>query len=331
MLDVACNDGALVDELRKCNRNAFGVDPAASLEHYYCMRAFFTAEWVGCGSRMGLSNEFACVTALNVFAHVDDLDDFTRGVHALLEPCGLFVIEVGYLPDVVKRGAFDTVYHEHVSYHHLSPLVRFFKRHGMRMVDAHRIDSQGGSVRIFVRNCDREHVGGGDDGHQLVHPRMLELLTEETTQGVWPGVKALKKVQADERKWLLSFARHHKLTGKPIAVFGAPAKLTTYLAATQLFPDRIGLVVDDNPNKVGRYVPGTRLLIQPTSALRDYKPTGILCASWNFAEDIRKRYADLDAEWFVPFEDRRPETCPRGHVLDDKGECGECGLKVAYK
>ena len=338
-LDIACNDGSLVEEMRRLGVWAQGIDPCAPDEQGY-YRAFFNEEWAK-ANRPGFAFKppksqnvqvwlWSVITALNVFAHVDDLDDFTRGVHTLLEPCGLFVIECAYLPDMIRQGVFCTVYHEHLGFHHLAPLVPFFERHGMRIVDAHRVDSQGGSVRIYVRNCTSQHVGG-DDGHNLQSERLKRLLAEETNQGIWPGVRALKDSVASERKWLLSFARHHKLTGKPIAIYGAPAKLTTYMHATGLFPERVGLVCDDNPRKIGKYVPGTRLLIEPTSKLREYQPSGILCASWNFASDIRARHADIGAEWYVPYEARQPSICPRGHDLDEKSECAECGLKVSYK
>ena len=329
VLDVACNDGTFVKELNGDGLDAYGIDPAAPDDHDL-FRAFFTHEWA---LRARFAGQVQCVTALNVFAHVDDLDDFTRGVATLLEPCGLFVVEVAYLPDMVARGVWDTVYHEHLSFHSLAPLMGFFARHGMTIVDAHRVDTQGGSVRIFVRNCRGQHVGG-DDGHNQQSSRLKALLWEETgpdRPGIWQGVRALRESQARERKLVLSFARHHKLTGKPIAVYGAPAKLTTYLAGTQLFPDRIGIVVDDNPAKVGRYVPGTNLLIQPTSKLLEYQPTGILCASWNFAASIRERFAELGAEWYVPFEDRTPDVCPVGHRLDHQSICNDCGIKVVYR
>jgi SAM-dependent methyltransferase len=302
VLDVACNDGTLVDEMRKQGFQAYGVDPAAP-DHGWLWRSFFATKFADWWVR-NFKWSHDCVTALNVFAHVDDLDDFTRGVHTLLEPCGLFVIEVGYLPDVLKRGAFDTIYHEHLSYHHLSPLVRFFKRHGMTLVDAHRIDSQGGSVRMYVRNCDKEHVGG-DDGHNEVSARLQALLDDESRSAIWQGVRGL----ADRAKsmngwihWLYKYkaspATHFN---EPLAIYGAPAKLTTLLHATGS-TEKVGYVVDDNPLKQGRYVPGTRIPILPVAELYKRKPKVVLLASWNFADEVKQRHAELGCEWYVPFE-----------------------------
>jgi SAM-dependent methyltransferase len=288
VLDVACNDGTLVDELHNQELFAFGVDPAAP-DRDDLYRAFFSEQWAHSAK---LHGRYDCITALNVFAHVDDLDDFTRGVHTLLEPCGLFVVEVGYLPDVVKRNKWDTIYHEHVSYHHLSPLMRFFWRHGMRLVDAHRIDSQGGSVRLYVRNCNNTHRGG-DDGHHMPSERLMDLLDEESRSALWEGVKGFKQCTRAMRDYIKAAWLKG---GEHLAIYGAPAKLTTLLHATDT-AELVSYVVDDNPNKVGRYVPGTRIPILPVSTLYERKPRVVKIASWNFAEDIKQRHAELGCMW----------------------------------
>ncbi len=298
-LDIACNDGTLLDELAKQGAvQAFGIDPAAPDKSGY-NRAFFTEAWANNATFCG---RYQCITALNVFAHVDDLDDFTRGVHTLLEPCGLFVVEVGYLPDVVRRGAFDTIYHEHVGYHHLSPLVRFFKRHGMTLVDAQRIDSQGGSIRLYVRNCTTTHQGG-DDGHNEQSQRLQGLLDEESRSAIWQGVRGMAQKVKDIGGRLHYFGKYNsgEHSGNQFVVYGAPAKLTTLLHATGM-TDRVEYVVDDNPLKQGRYVPGTRIPILPVSTLYERRPKAVLIAVWNFAEDIKARHAELGCEWLVQFQ-----------------------------
>jgi SAM-dependent methyltransferase len=299
VLDVASNDGTFVGELRARGVSAYGVDPASPPGHAYLWRAFLTEDFARTAHQHG--HRFDIVTALNVFAHVDDLGDFTRGVATLLEPCGLFVVEVGYLPDVVKRGLFDVIYHEHLSYHRLSPLVRFFKKHGMTLVDAHRIDSQGGSIRMCVRNCDKAHQGG-DDGHNEPSARLQDLLDEESRSALWQGVRDLGGGSAH---WGIRRVRDQLKYKAPFAVYGAPAKLTTLLHATGL-TDCVSFVADDNPLKQGRYVPGTRIPILPTSALYERKPERVMLASWNFAEDIKQRHAELGCEWLMPLPMGKP-------------------------
>ena len=295
VLDIACNDGHLVACLRGAGHlSAYGIDPCCPEE--FGVRGFFTEGWA-----RGQKEQVQCVTALNVFAHVPDLDDFTRGVKALLEPGGLFVVEVAYLPDMVARGIWDTIYHEHTAFHHLSPIVRFFRKHGMTMVDAHRIDTQGGSVRIFVRNHEGRHEGG-DDGSTHQSERLQALLDEESRSALWNGIK---RIGAGEAGWGVRRARDlikaaAQRGGGKVAVYGAPAKLCTLLHGTDTC-DLVSEVYDDNPLKQGRFVPGTRIAIRPVAEMYERRPRVVLIASWNFADDVKRRHAELGCEWVVPF------------------------------
>jgi hypothetical protein len=273
LLDIASNDGTLVQLVRNFgSMAAYGIDPCCPEE--FGVRGFFTEEWA-----RGQANKVDVITALNVFAHVDDLDDFTRGVHTLLEPGGLFVVEVGYLPDVIAGGRFTVCYHEHLSYHHVSPLVPFFKRHGMTLVDAHRIDSQGGSVRLFVRN-----------GEGKQSERLRALLDEEDKVDLFDGVRRLSES--------VDRAREQLLANAPLVLYGAPAKLCTLLHATGM-TDRVEYVVDDNPRKVGRYVPGTQIPIRHVAELYERRPKLVMITAWNFADAIKAKHAEVDCEWVV--------------------------------
>jgi SAM-dependent methyltransferase len=286
VLDVGCNDGTLVKLLRGnpiWGSKAYGIDPCCP--DGIGVREFFTEAWAS-----GQAKKVGVVTALNVFAHVDDLDDFTRGVSTVLEHDGTFIFEVGYLADVVKHGLFDVIYHEHLSYHHLSPLVRFFQKHGMFLYDAERIDSQGGSIRCYVRNCS---------SHQAQSKRLQALIDDESRSALWAGVK---RIGAGEANWGVRRARDlMKARTHQYAVYGAPAKLTTLLHATDQ-ADSVMYVLDDNPLKQGRYVPGTSIPIVPTSELYERQPGTVVIASWNFAEEIKRRHAGADCRWVVPFE-----------------------------
>jgi SAM-dependent methyltransferase len=293
VIDIACNDGTLVELMAARDVVASGIDPAAPDRAGY-WREFFSWEWAKSQARI---ERCEVLTALNVFAHVDDLNDFAAGVATLLYHDGVFIFEVGYLPDVVTKGLFDVIYHEHLSYHHLTPLLPFFKRHGMTVYDAHRIDSQGGSIRVFVRNCE---------GFEAPIERMQALLDEEAhpnRPGLWDGVRRLHHLA--ERYVGDQIRAFGKQCKGNVAYYGAPAKLTTLLAATGAPMPRF--VVDDNPLKVGRYVPGTTVPILPTSALYEKKPTGVVISSWNFAADIQARHAELGARWFTPL------PCPPVH------------------
>ncbi len=284
VLDIGCNDGTFVKML---GDQALGIDPCAP-EGPQFTRGFWSSK-----EAREVRGALSVITALNVFAHVDDLNDFAAGVATALEPDGMFIFEVGYLPDVIERGLFDVIYHEHLSYHHLSPLVGFFKRHGMELVDAERIESQGGSVRGYVRNCG---------GHQARSARLDALLEGEVGPTVVPvpaRVEVLSRCIQRTKQQIIEVFRQ-KRGGQKLAGYGAPAKLTTLLAACGLQAGNFEYVADDNPNKVGRYVPGTGVPIVSTSELETNPPDTVVIFSWNFASEIMSRYPDAPWRWVVP-------------------------------
>jgi len=269
VLDVGCNDGTFASMFVD---KAFGVDPAAP-ERMGFFRGFFGMEWAKKNSPYA---RFEVVTALNVFAHVDDLNDFAGAASFVLEPDGLFLIEVGYLPDVIATRNYPVIYHEHLSYHTLRPLVSFFERHGMTMVDAHRIDSQGGSVRIFVRN------GPGEQSD-----RLQKLIAEEPETFEF---KVLSEKMLEDRATLNGLGWYWG--------YGAPAKLTTLLHATGA-EKPVG-VLDDNPLKVGKFVPGTDVPIIRASNvdLLSEKRDAVIFSA-NFADDIKARHPEFKGRWVV--------------------------------
>lgn len=285
LLDIACNDGTFVKMFDGVGVTAEGIDPAAPEGMH---RAFFTEEWASWQRNKGGAS-YHVITALNVFAHVDDLDDFTRGIATLLEPGGWFVFEVGYLGDVIERGLFDVIYHEHLSYHHLAPLQGFLSNRDLSIVDAERIESQGGSIRVYARK-----------GFYARSDRMRELLVSERDQ-TRPPLAARVYELADRIKHVgRQLANFAKQSSGKMDIYGAPAKLTTLIHATGLYPSSVGVVYDDNPLKVGRYVPGTSIPIVPSSELAARKPKGVMIASWNFADEIMSRHRDVCCRWMVP-------------------------------
>jgi hypothetical protein len=214
------------------------------------------------------------VTALNVFAHADDLGEFADAVRTMLAPDGLFVFEVSYWPFVVERGLFDTVYHEHTSYHTLGPLVPFFRRHGLELVDAELIETHGGSVRGYVRRAEF----GGEQSQ-----RLQDLLEVEPSSS---RVDILREKIEDARRSLSFLLASLKANGKTVAGYGAPAKLTTLMHALGLDGSTIDFVVDDSPLKQGRVTPGTFIPIFPSSALAERKPDAVVVFCWNFSESV---------------------------------------------
>lgn len=287
VVEIASNDGTLLQEFKKFGLKVVGVDPAKNLAEEATQNGVPTVpEFLTVKVAYDLQRKHGragLVVANNVFAHVDNLTEFTASVKGLLSMDGTFVFEVGYFPDVVKGGFVDTIYHEHLSFHTLLPLASFFRRLNMWMYDAHRVDSQGGSIRVFVSKAKRqpsERLHKLWKEELLVEPRKLAEKVKATRE-------ALHKVMGYER-W----------TG-----YGAPAKLTSLMAALDLTSANISSVMDDNPRKQGRYTPGTHLpIVAPKPG-----PDRLFLFSWNFADEIvpRLRQQGFTGPILVPLPEVR--------------------------
>ena len=285
VLEIASNDGTLCRMLFDRGLRTYGTDPSGPDEHYLpdcsgwdvSKPMLFRSAWPNtaghCGLLFGDSEKFGCILALNVFAHVDDLHGFTAAVKEALAPDGVFIVEVGYLPDVIERGLFDVCYHEHFSYHHLAPLVRFFFGHGLVVDSVRRIESQGGSVRIKLT-------------HPLPDDTLACVMLENWDMpGANPDISKLR-----ERIALTAAGLQLALQDAgTVAGYGCPAKLTTLMYATGLDRERITCIYDDNPLKVGKLTPGTLIPIVPSANLVADAPDTLILFAWNFASEIIPR------------------------------------------
>jgi SAM-dependent methyltransferase len=277
VLEIASNDGSLVRMLAKRGCYTFGVDPSGAddMSERWVTR---TGSWPPAGTFGIKSMNQDVILALNVFAHVDDLHSFTAAVKEALAPDGVFIVEVGWLAAMVRGRFFDTVYHEHLSYHTVAPLWNFFRKHGLMVQSATDNKSQGGSIRLYVVHA---------------HPYRIALSVDRLDkQERGLGIDLLKTA-IDSRAAALKHALNtlfHR--GEMVCIYGAPAKLTTLLYATGLQDMPFNCVGDDNPRKVGRTTPGNHIPIVSVEDMLARKPDTILVASWNFFDDIRRKLRD---------------------------------------
>lgn len=281
VLDIGSNDGTLMREFRRFGCRVMGVDPARTVapKGLEVVTEFLTPDV----ARQIVSDHghFDLVTANNVFAHIDDLGGAVDAARELLAPKGVLVVQVSYLYDVVRNGYFDTIYHEHLDYHTVGPLVDFFSRHGLQVFDVQHVGLYGGSIRLFVSKP------GGE-----VLATVGEAISFEKVQ----GLESLATYDSLRRR--IEWSRSALLSRLPEQVigFGAPAKLTTLMYHWGLGAERVPLVVDDTPMKQGRYTPGTNIPIRDTSSLMDGEP--VLVFAWNCADAIRERHGERP--YFVP-------------------------------
>ena len=282
VVDIGSNDGLLLGRFLKTGIGRVkGVEPAANLvavareNGVPTVHGFFSNDVVE--EILDEDGRADLVTATNVFAHVDDIRGLTEGVKRLLNPGGALVIEVPYLPVMLQSGTFDLVYHEHLSYFSVTPLVRFFGSMDMEVFRIDDVPAHGGSIRVFVQRKDGGHAIDGsvaahlDDEHNLGDASVYSDFGARVSQVVGDFAKELRVLKRE---------------GHLLAGYAAPAKASTLLGFAEIGHDVLDYIVDDNPLKQGRYVPGTGIPIVSSSTLTQRPPDYLVILAWNLADII---------------------------------------------
>ena len=288
VVDIGSNDGTLLGMFKRGGHRVLGIDPAreiaaaATVAGIETIEGFFTPDLAGEIRRE--RGTAAVVTANNVFAHIDDLAGVVQGVRHLLADDGVFVFEVSYLVDVFEKTLFDTIYHEHLAYHAVKPLIPFFAANGMELIEAWRVDSHGGSLRGVAQVSGGPHALGASVGEALAREHELGLQTAEAFHAFARRIETLKAE-------LGGLLRGLKAEGRSIAGFGAPAKATTLMYHFGIGPDLIDFIVDDSPLKQGLYTPGMHVPVLSSAAIADRRPNTLVILAWNFARPIIEKNA----------------------------------------
>lgn len=282
VVDVGSNDGILLSQFKKEGTQILGIDPAQNIAEEATRRGiptvakFFTSETAR--EIAATHGKADVITANNVFAHTDNMKGFVKAVKILLAPEGVFIFEVQYLKDLVEQNLFDMVYHEHLCYHHLTPLVPFFERMGLQLFDVEHVPTHGGSLRAYV----------GWEGTHPISPCVAKMLKEESALNEVETYNAFAERIAESGKKLRTLLADLQSKSKRIVGYGAPAKATTLCYAFGIDGSVLEYIVDDAPMKQGLHLPGTHIPIKPSSALYENKPDYCLILAWNFADSIVK-------------------------------------------
>ncbi len=300
VVEIASNDGCVLKAFSKHGIRVLGVEPAANLSlisrrlGIATVTDFFTS-----ATARKIFEEYGpakVILARHVFGHVDDLHDFVNGLNVLLSENGTVVIEVPYLMDLLDRGEFDTIYHEHLSYIAVRPVSRLFASHGFEIFEIERIDLHGGSLLIYAKK------GGNILG---VSPVVQSFMNEELRAGLFERERYRRFAEEvrSVKKLLRRMLFRLKKQGKRIAGYGASAKGNTLLNYCQLGTDSLDYIVDKNPNKHGRYSPGMHIPVFPVERLKRDQPDYTLLLAWNFAEEIFTQlweYRDKGGKFILP-------------------------------
>jgi hypothetical protein len=300
IVDIGGNDGTFLKEFKRFNVKTLNVEPATNIAKLSeesgieTVNDFWSDETaVRIKKEMGPAK---VILGTNVFAHVNDLDGFLRGVNSLLDDGGIFVIEVPYLGDLIKNREFDTIYHEHLSYFAISPLMTLFKKFNMEIFDIKRVGVHGGSIRVYVGRVSKSLKVSESVPNLLEVEKGLKLNSLDTYIKFATEIKEMKDK-------LLEILRKLRSEGKKIVGYGAPAKGTVLLNYFGISADILDYTVDRTTLKQGLYVPGVRIPIFPPEKLLEDKPDYVLILVWNIADEIMKqqqKYKELGGRFIIP-------------------------------
>ena len=290
VIDIASNDGCLLRQFKKAGYRVMGVEPSDDLAD--------EAERKGVSTVHGFWNKGtakrvpACdvITATNVLAHVDDLYGFIKLVKSTLRSLskGVFVAEFPYLPNLIDGNQFDTIYHEHLSYFLLTPLVKLFSRCGIPIFNVKRYPIHGGSIRIYASPYSRH-----------VDPSVLSMVEAEKYLGYYHFSKYVSyskrvlKIKNDLRNMLAKFGP------KNVIAYGASAKGISLLNYCEITANDLPLIMDDTPSKQGKYTPGGMIPILDPQFVNGC-PKYILLLAWNFATELIEKSKHLGSRYIVP-------------------------------
>ncbi|HEX9931896.1 MAG TPA: class I SAM-dependent methyltransferase [Allosphingosinicella sp.] len=309
VVEIGSNDGALLQYFVAKAIPSLGIEPAANVAQAAIARgvptevAFFGEETAGRLVSQGRSADL--IAATNVLAHVPDIHDFVRGVRTLLKPDGVFVVEFPHLLNLIREVQFDTIYHEHFTYLSLVSLRGILERQGLVPFDAERQPTHGGSLRVFAARAEAGRVGSA---------AVQALLDEEIAAGLdrAEGYGGFQPRAEAARDGLLAFLRDARARGETVAGYGAAAKGNTLLNFAGITGADLPFVVDRNPAKQGRLLPGSRIPIRPVEALIEARPDHVLILPWNLAGEVIAQLPQVGS-WGGRFVTAIPEARVHAH------------------
>ncbi|MBU0726186.1 MAG: class I SAM-dependent methyltransferase [Alphaproteobacteria bacterium] len=287
--EIAANDGYLLQYVKQAGIPCYGVEPtagtaaAARAKGIEIIERFFGSALAGELAAEGRAADL--IAANNVLAHVPDINDFTAGFARLLKPQGVATFEFPHLMRMVAETQFDTAYHEHYSYLSLLAVERIFKANGLTVFDVDELPTHGGSLRVFAQRSD--------SGRHPVSGAVAGLRGRESAAGMGgAGFYSGFQVEAERVKDdLLAFLIEAKKQGHKIGAYGAAAKGNTLLNFAGVRPDLLPYVVDRNPAKQDKFMPGSRIPIVAEQHLKEDRPDFVLILPWNLREEVTAQLA----------------------------------------
>ncbi len=284
VIEIASNDGYLLQYFKKKNIPVIGIEPsnsvadAAKAKGIETIIDFFTSKL----ATYLVSKEIKADLLIgnNVFAHVPDINDFVQGLKIILKEDGVFTLEFPHLMELIQKNQFDTIYHEHFSYFSLNTVNLIFEKYHLQIFDVEQINTHGGSLRIYGKHRD--------DNSKKISKNVDALIRKEEIEGMknLDYYKDFEQKVIVEKNNLMSFLIEKNNKNKKVIAYGAAAKGNTLLNYCGIKNNLIDFVVDASPFKQGKYLPGSHIPIVKEKWIKDYKPDYILVLPWNLKSEI---------------------------------------------
>lgn len=305
VIDIGSNDGTCLEAFKKRKMRVLGIDPAINIakianeKGIETISSFFSKELA-----IKIKNDFGSpklITSHNVLAHVENFPDIINGIQTLMNEDSIFIFEVGYFYDVFKNFFFDTIYHEHLDYHTVIPLIPYFKKNNMELFKIERKEIQGGSLRNFIQL---------KSARNKIDVSVSKMIQQENIAGI-NTLSKLKEFQDNidnVRNEFSSLMSEIKNNNNTIAGYGAPTKSTTMLNYFNIDGDIIDYIIDDNPLKQNKFTPKFHIPVVPIDYMEEDYPDYLVILAWNFADSIIEKVrktTEYNGKFIIPLPNVR--------------------------
>ena len=294
VVEVAANDGYLLQYVQARGIPCLGIEPTTSTANAARAKGINIIEeffGINLATRLAAEDKQAdLMVANNVLAHVPDINDFVAGFALLLKPTGVATFEFPHLLRMVSDNLFDTIYHEHYSYLSLIAVKQIFESNGLIVFDVEEIATHGGSLRVYAQRKD----AGAHETSQRV-----KILLDREIKAEMNRITFYEDFQSKANKItndLMAFLIEAQRLGKSVAGYGAAAKGNTLLNYAGIRPDLLHYVVDRNPAKQDKFLPGSRIQIVNEAHLKEHRPDYVVILAWNLGVEILDQLSYI-REW----------------------------------
>lgn len=299
VIDVGSNSGVLLSAFKSKGMKVLGIEPSSKLANAAIKKGvdsiieFFSNKLIK--KILDDYGKVSVITGTNVFAHINDLDDFMSTADSLLNEDGIIVIEAPYLLHLIENMEYDTIYHEHLSYLSVKPMVEFCKRFGFEIFDIKEQTIHGGTLRYFISRKNKKEITKEVSNYLKIEVEK-EIYSEKKLNDFANLVK-------NHRKELLQLLHELKKNGKKIVGISAPAKGNTLLNYCKIDSEILDYVTERNPFKIGKFTPGMHIPVYSDEKLLEDQPDYALILAWNFADEIiqnNSKYQENGGKFIIP-------------------------------